>query len=520
MEIEAKFRATKRIKAGDIEKLDLSPYLLGEKVTHDLRDTLLDTESYAVRGAKHSLRIRYDNKVGILTLKGPKIVQGATHVRSEIEVFLGDGEPLEPTTWATEIADPVQAIIGEAPLQRLMTIHNRRRTWDLYHNGAIVGEVALDRGKIVAGGASEKLHEVEIELKGEGTLAHLDALMAKFTAQLPLEAESLSKAQRAWALWERMYMVDDALKGAAARVAMKPDAPLAEAGRSVLAEHLRKLRKALPIAEAGEDPEGVHQARVATRRLRAVMAELGGVVYEARQIQVLRRGLRTVARTLGVVRDADVFLIALDGYANQHDEAFRTGLQPLYDFVHHQREKGRKGMFALLGSHKHACLIDQLVAFVTIEGEGNIKAQETEGIAPSRVQDFAGSMIWSRYEAIRAYENVVGTADLPTLHQLRIEVKRLRYVLDLFSDALEESKPLRQACADMQEHLGDLNDTAVAIALLDTLDEHHEGTPALAEYRADVLKRQRALYDATPNAVISVLGSEFRMALAGAIAKL
>lgn len=520
MEIEAKFRATKRIKAGDIEKLDLSPYLLGEKVTHDLHDTLLDTESYAIRGAKHSLRIRYDNKVGILTLKGPKIVQGATHIRSETEVPLGVGEPLEPSTWAKEIADPVQAIIEEAPLQKLMTIHNRRRTWDVYYNGAIVGEVALDRGKIVVGGASEKLHEVEIELKGEGDTSHLEQLMTRFTTQLPLEPESLSKAQRAWALWERMYMVDDALKSASQRVAMTPDAPLAEAGRSVLAEHLRKLRKALPIAETGEDPEGVHQARVATRRLRAVMAELGGVVYEPRQIQVLRRGLRNVARTLGVVRDADVFLIALDGYANQHDADFRVGLQPLYDFVNQQRDAGRKEMFELLGSHKQACLMDQLVAFVTIEGEGVLKAEETEGISPSKVQDFAGSMIWSRYEAIRAYENVVGTADLPTLHQLRIEVKRLRYVLDLFSEALEESKPLRQACADVQEHLGDLNDSAVAIALLDTLNEHHEGTPALAEYRADVLKRQRDLYDATPQAVTGVLGSEFRAALAEAIAKL
>lgn len=520
MEIEAKFRAMKRIKAGDIEKLDLSPYLLGERETHDLRDTLLDTEIYAVRRAKHSLRIRYDNKVGLLTLKGPKKVEGATHTRAEIEVPLGDGEPLEPATWAREIGDPVQAIVGEMPLQRLMTIHNRRRTWDIYHNGAIVGEVALDRGKIVAGGASEKLHEVEIELKGDGTLTHLEQLMAKFTAQLPLAAEPLSKAQRAWMLWERMFLVDDALNNAAERTPMTPDASLAEAGRSVLATHLLKLRKALPIAEKGEDPEGVHQARVATRRFRAVLAQLGGVVYAPRQVEVLRRGLRKLARTLGVVRDADVFLLALDRYAANHEEPFRAGLQPLYDFVNHQREVGRAEMFALLDSHKHACLMDQLVAFVTIAGEGILAAEEAEGVAPSKVQDFAGSMIWSRYEAVRSYESTIASADLPTLHQLRIEVKRLRYVLDLFSEALEESKPLRQACADVQEHLGDLNDTAVALALLDTLDEQHDSTPALAEYRADLLKRQRALYDGTPEATAQVVGSAFREALAGMIAKL
>lgn len=520
MEIEAKFRAEKRIKAGDIEDLDLSPYLLGERETHDLRDTLLDTAEYAVRNAKHSLRLRYDNGKGLLTLKGPKIVQGATHIRSEIEVELGDGVPLEPTTWDTDIADPVHAIIGDASLQRLMTIHNRRRTWDIYHNGVLVGEVALDRGKIVVEGTSEKLHEVEIELKGEGNPTHLELLMSKFLTQLPLAPESKSKAQRAWALWERMFMVDEALKGAAQQVAMTPEASLAEAGRSVLAGHMRKLRKALPIAEKGEDPEGIHQARVATRRLRAVLAELGGVVYEPRQVQVLRRGLRKLARTLGVVRDADVFLIALDAYAAPHDEEFRSGLQPLYDFVNQQREEGRTGMFELLNSHKHACLIDQLLAFVTLQGEGVLKNGDLEGVVPSQVRDFAGSMIWSRYEAIRAYEPIIASADLPTVHQLRIEVKRLRYVLDLFSDALSKSKTLRNACADIQEHLGDLNDTDVALTLLNNLEEQHELTPALEEYRADVLKRQRTLYDASPKAVQGVLGNEFREMLAGAIAKL
>jgi triphosphatase len=520
MEIEAKFRATRRIKADDIEKLDLSPYLMGERVTHDLRDTLLDTGEYAVRGAKHSLRLRYDNGKGLLTLKGPKLVQGATHIRPEIEVELDDGEPLEPKTWVADIAEPVHAIIGDAPLQRLMTIHNRRRTWDIYHNGMLVGEVALDRGKVVAGGASEKLHEVEIELKGEGNPTHLELLMSKFLTQLPLEPESRSKAQRAWALWERMYMVDEALQAAAERTAMTPTASLAEAGRSVLATHMRRLRKAVPIAEKGEDPEGIHQARVATRRLRAVLAELGGVVYDPRQVQVLRRGLRKLARTLGVVRDADVFLMALDAYAAPHDEAFRAGLQPLYDFVNRQRDTGRKGMFELLNSHKYVCLMDQLIAFVTIEGEGVIKDGASEGVSPSQVRDFAGSMIWSRYEAVRAYEPTIASADLPTVHQLRIEVKRLRYVLDLFSDTLANSKALRNSCAEVQEHLGDLNDTDVAITLLNTLEAHHDLTPALEEYRADVLQRQRTLYDAAPEAVQGVLGNEFRELLAGAIAKL
>jgi inorganic triphosphatase YgiF len=115
----------------------------------------------------------------------------------------------------------------------------------------------------------------------------LDALVARYTAALPLEAEPRSKAQRAWALWERIYRVDDVLERTASALPMAADAPLAEAARAVLARHLRKLRSALQVARQGEDPEGVHQARVATRRLRAVLAELGGIVYEPRRVQRL-----------------------------------------------------------------------------------------------------------------------------------------------------------------------------------------------------------------------------------------
>lgn len=522
MEIESKYRATSRIRAEDIEKLDLSPYQLGERETHDLHDTLLDTDDYKLRSQKNTLRVRYDNDKGILTLKGQKRILGATHYRNEVEVELGDADPLDVNSWRNELTPMVQNLIEDTKLKKLMTIHNRRRTWVVTLNGDVIGEVALDRGKITANGASEKLHEVEIELKGEGSEADLEAIAAKFTEALPLEPEQRSKAQRAWALYESVETPESKLKSAAERVSMTSDAPLSEAGRSVLAGLVQKLQVALPIAEDGEDPEGVHQARVATRRMRAVLEELGGVVYEPRRVTVLRKGLKSLARTLGTVRDADVFLIALEEYADEHDMEFHAEMEPLFRYVQKQRKKGRAALLKVLDSHKHACLLDQLTAFVTAENKDVlIEEHEKHAVVPSLVRDFAGSILWSKYEAVQAYASVLTTADIVTLHQLRIEVKRLRYCVDLFVDALGTAgKELKKPLSDAQDHLGDLHDTMVALELLDAVTSHHKENAALAQYRADVLARQEKLYASTSTAVGPLLDKEYRQRLAEALAGL
>ncbi len=522
MEIEAKYRATARIRAGDIEKIDITPYLLGERETHDLHDTLLDTDGYDIKKQRHSLRVRYDGDAGLLTLKGQKRVLGATHYRNEVELPLGDADPLDVDSWNNALTPLVRDIIGDGTLQPLMTIRNRRRTWAITLNGDTVGEVALDRGKINAKGASEKLHEVEVELKGNGNEADLEAIVAKFTHALPLEAEPRSKAQRAWALLESTAPTEEQLKAASERVPMTADASLAEAGRSVLAGLVLKLLEALPIAKEGSDAEGVHKARVATRRMRAVLEELGGVVYAPRRVATLRQGLRGLARTLGAVRDADVFLIALDDYAKGHDEAFQDEMSALYTYVQKQRKKGRAHLLKQLDSPKHARLLEHLVEFVTTADKDVFVADHDEYTIPlSRVRDFAGSILWAKYETVQAYAPILTTADVLTLHQLRIEVKRLRYCVDLFAGTLGKArKELKRPLAKAQAHLGALQDTEVAIDLLEQVSHKHKSKPALVQYHADVLARQQVLHSLSTAEVGPLLSSDYRQMLADAVARL
>src|SRR5690349_13813387 len=97
-------------------------------------------------------------------------------------------------------------------------------------------------------------------------------------------------------------------------VEMKAGENMAEAGRGFLHHQLVKLRKAEPVAREGIDPEGVHDMRVATRRLRAALQLLGETVYDTQITGRYRKRLRRLANALGETRDTDVFLEHLKDY--------------------------------------------------------------------------------------------------------------------------------------------------------------------------------------------------------------
>jgi inorganic triphosphatase YgiF len=202
MEIEAKYRATKPIEAADIEALDFSPYTLGPRVEHDLRDSLLDTPERELARRRYALRVRQDGAEIVLTLKAPAETEGGIHRREEWEEPLPGSTLYGPATWPESIRFRLRDLIGEKPLQEILRVRNHRRTWDVLREGRRVGELALDKGTIEADDAWLPLHEIEFELKGGGQQEDMDHVTRLLTANLPLEPEPQSKQQRGLALLE------------------------------------------------------------------------------------------------------------------------------------------------------------------------------------------------------------------------------------------------------------------------------------------------------------------------------
>ena len=96
--------------------------------------------------------------------------------------------------------------------------------------------------------------------------------------------------------------------------------------------------------------------------------------------------------------------------------------------------------------------------------------------SPHRVRDTAGSRIWTAYEHVRAYESVLKWADVATLHQLRIEAKRLRYTLEFVREALGPEAPaLISRVVALQDHLGAMNDADIASHMARAFLVEHAG---------------------------------------------
>lgn len=242
------------------------------------------------------------------------------------------------------------------------------------------------------------------------------------------------------------------------------DTPIAEAGRAAVHSRLRELTAALERARSKGDEKSIHHARVASRRIRSALAVLEVVL--GRSARKPGRQLRALGRALGEVRDLDV-LIAAQHEAKIDDRA-----------AHRSREVRQTELGLAIESRRTRKLLARL---------GHIARARTEG--PRRpgeptmlVRDFAGSWLLRGCEAVQAYGRGLAIEPPTTLHRLRIEVKRLRYSVELFGDALDPRgrDPLVELLVNAQDHLGAIHDAAAILAR----HPSESGERALAELQA------------------------------------
>jgi len=135
-------------------------------------------------------------------------------------------------------------------------------------------------------------------------------------------------------------------------------------------------------------------------------------------------------------------------------------MEPLRSAWRRDRVEARQRLIGRLDSKQYREFVEDYLEFTESPGAG---AVPTSMGRPSLVRDTAGSRILSAYEHARAYQTILGWADVPTLHALRIEGKRLRYTLEYFAEVMPTtSRTLVKTVTEMQDHLGLMNDAHLA----------------------------------------------------------
>jgi adenylate cyclase len=317
--------------------------------------------------------------------------------------------------------------------------------------------VKFDRGWVAASGRRDAISELELELVSGG-VGDLYALALQLAQRQALPPLLLSKAERGY----RLFLDTPSLPVRASAVAIDDAGTPLAAFRLIALNCLAHLQLNREGALASDDPEYVHQMRVATRRLRAALRMFGPVLPEGFDEQLVPP-LRVLMSALGQARDLDVLMseIVAPVVAALPDEPCLTDLASAITI---RRYAARAAIRAALRQPGHGQLL--LRADSLLQAPPFIGAP-ADGEAQSLLQ-FADRRLRRLLKKILELAAAARVDQPPTLHRLRIAIKRLRYAIEFFGAMLPAKAGANtvKRLAGLQEELGQLNDLANAGTLL------------------------------------------------------
>jgi CHAD domain-containing protein len=378
------------------------------------------------------------------TLKLPTPGQAATLNRRELE-FPGDASG--PPEAAVAL---VMAYVRKSPLVPVASLSTVRRRVQLRdREGALLAEVVDDDVSVIQGlRVQSRFREVEVELRDPKAEPLLEPILARLRGAGAAGEDQTSKLVRAL--------------GARASAAPEVDpiviTPTSSAGdlvRHLIAGSVASLMRHDPGVRLGDDPEDVHKARVATRRLRSQLRSLGDVLDPA-WAGALREELRWVGRALGEVRDKQVLSQRLRGRASDLPDGDARLVAELANELQEESQEARGRLVLDMRSDRYLDLIERLVE----ASRAPVLAAEAEEPAAT-VAGRLARRDWKRLR--RAVARLTAPASDGELHRIRILAKRLRYVAEGAAPVVGKAAERQaQAATRLQDLLGDHQDSVTA----------------------------------------------------------
>ena len=441
-----------------------------------LFNTYFDTPDFALRKCGIVLRLRRKGlTVWLMTVKGGDSGAGGLAQRSEWEA------PTQPGVFDF-------SIVTDAALREFLESHQSelrpvfstdftRTAWLLKRDGAAI-EMVLDRGKIstlaVAGEAapmSLPLCEVELELMEGASPDALFDLAITLAADLHLHPEILSKAERGYALADNTLLQPVKAFASTVNKGMSP----VSAFRAIALSCLLQLQRNEAGALLGQNPEYVHQARVAIRRLRSAL-KLFAPVLSADFVAVYSPRWRELASRLGGARDWDVFL---NETLAPLEEAFPgdADLAILRARGEATKAKAQAAAGVALTQPAYSQLALAFSAALFRVEPPTIDARDKS--ASWALRKFAGRRLQKRAQMIERLVHEHGKMNAERRHELRIAFKKLRYALEFFAPILQRRRLLayQASLSAIQDLLGTLNDQVTASRLIKAAHPKNDPDP-------------------------------------------
>lgn len=254
----------------------------------------------------------------------------------------------------------------------------------------------------------------------------------------------------------------------ARQVALAKDASVDRGVAVVFAACLNQWKANEAAALSGLDPEGVHEMRVALRRMRVALSDFKEVI-PAGEVDWLRRESKWLISSPSAARDWDVFLLELLTPV-EASRAGDTGLAELRLAAEAERETGYVVVRRAIRSARYSALSARMTRWLASKcwrkaGHGRQKNLDESA------ETLAGRLLTKRHTAVLKLGRDFNKFSPEERHQLRIALKKLRYTAEFFRSLYRKKRERAyfHALAQLQDSLGRMNDIAVADHLLERL---------------------------------------------------
>lgn len=421
----------------------------GEGAVRQLDATYFDTADHALRKAGFGLRVRDGDGGRKQTLKSASA--GGIFARGEWETAIAGPGPDETALAAT----PAAAVVNGEALRPVFTTRVER-TVRMIRRGETVIEAVVDRGELIGETRRAPVCELELELKA-GAPAALFDLARELAERASLRLSLVSKAERGYGLTVTSPAAAETRRSPAQ---LTPDLSVGEALQAIGRAALCQLCASVEALRERPGPEGVHQLRVAARRMRALLKAFRPL-SSGPEALALDRELDWLAGELDTARDLDVFIAEVWRPASADAQA--EGAAAFGRALLAAQANAYLRMEAALESARARALLLESAAW--LEAGSWTSAPDLAAVRAQSAPAFASAMLKHRRHVLVKKSAHLDDLDPATRHRLRLKGKTLRYVATdlagLFPDHPKRAERFIEATKALQDALGRLNDLHV-----------------------------------------------------------
>ena len=242
-------------------------------------------------------------------------------------------------------------------------------------------------------------------------------------------------------------------------IQLSPDMHADEAAKIILSFLLQVIRINQANIAKDLDTEFLHDFRVAVRRTRSALGQIKDV-FPLKITERFKKNFADVGRLSNQMRDLDVYLLKKDAYKAMLPPVLQNDIEPLFKYLQGERSKALQKVISGLRTKKHTKILNDWEDFLN-EPRSN---SETAVNSKLPIIYLAKKRIYSKYRSVvKAGNLILENTEDELLHALRIQCKKLRYLMEFFSSLFPPKKINRliEQLKKLQNNLGDFNDLCV-----------------------------------------------------------